>query len=129
MEREFKLFDDVVICSDYTGKGDVRGYIINFSFSKMHGEFFYDVRDNAGNGFYVAGRFLTRYRQTAEVIIASAKEDYRQTHTEAEVKAYEPHYIIGSLSSSHDALLEKYEKLSEKYEALKNENLVLNPIS
>lgn len=129
MERKFKLYDEVLICAAYTGKGDVKAFVTNYFFNKVKRCYFYDLKDYAGNMYHLEEHFLEKYRETSESIIASSKKEFRSNHTEAEVKAYEPSFIIGNLSSCYDRLLEKHEKLLSKYEAIENEKSVLNPIS
>jgi hypothetical protein len=127
MERKFKLYDDIIICGTYTGKGDVQAYITNYTFSKMHRTYFYDAKDSNGNTYYAEERFFTKYRNTAEMIIESARKEYREEHTESEARAYESSFILGALKSEYNSLLKKHEKLLEKYEALEKKE-VLNPI-
>lgn len=129
MERKFELLDDVIICGTYTGKGDVKALIINYSFSKMHRGYFYDAKDYDGNIYFVAERFLEKCRVTSEIIREEARREFYKTRSISD-RPYEASFALGCISVEYDCLLDKYEKLEAKYKALqKSQEEVLNPIS
>lgn len=128
MERKFKILDDVLIQAAYTGIGEVKASIVNYSFSKTNRCWFYDAKDSKGNRYHVAEHHLEKYRVTSEIIREEARSEFYKDRPATD-KPYEASFVLGWLSNNYDFLLDKYEKLEAKYNALKMQEELLNPIS